>query len=133
MDEPPILLYDDRCGVCHWFVQWVLRNDSGGRFMFAPLTSRTGQLLLARHRVGADVDSVVVIHQEQAFVKSSAVLEVFREIGGVWRILRVSALVPRAWRDACYDAFARRRSRLAARLRLGCDLPTLRTRRRFLD
>src|SRR5882724_9591613 len=44
MDEPPILLYDDDCGVCHWAVRFVLKNDSRRRFVFAALRSRTGQL-----------------------------------------------------------------------------------------
>ena len=100
--------------------------------MFAPLASRTGQTLLARHEVPAEVDSVVLVRDGAALIRSDAVLRIGRDLGGLWRFLGVFWLFPRPWRDAVYDAFAHRRSGIARRLRLACDLPTLETRGRFL-
>ena len=133
MGSPSILLYDNSCGVCHWLVRFVLRNDPASSFMFAPLDSRVGRELLARHHLTGEVDSVVVVHAGAALVRSDAVLRVLRELGGCWRILGVFRLLPRPWRDAGYDAFARRRSAVAQRLGLACELPTLETRGRFLN
>ena len=48
------------------------------------------------------------------------------------RLLAVVGVLPRPWRDALYDAFARRRQRIAQRFRLTCTLPTASERRRFL-
>lgn len=133
MASPSILLYDNGCGVCHWLVRFVLRNDQTCHFMFAPLESETGRKLLAQHHVPPDVDSVVVIQGAVALVRSDAVLQIMRQLGGFWRLLGVLGLVPRRWRDACYDAVARHRSTVARRFGLGCELPTLENRGRFLD
>lgn len=132
MAEPPILLYDNGCGVCHWAVQFVLKNDTRGRIMFAPLDSRVGHDLRARYQVPADIDSVVLIDRGRAALRSDAALDVVREIGGFWRILTLFAVLPRGVRDFLYDTIARRRERISARFRLTCAPPTAAERSRFL-
>jgi predicted DCC family thiol-disulfide oxidoreductase YuxK len=129
----PILLFDDRCGVCHWLVRFVLRHDAQGHFRFAALDSRIGHALRREHAVNQSVDAVVLIADRQAFVASDAVIRLFRGLGWPWRLLAATAVVPRRWRDAGYAAFAARRAAISRRFGLACTLPTIEERTRFLD
>lgn len=127
-----ILLYDDACGLCHWLVRLVLTNDRVGRIVFAPLQSTVGKALVADRGVPAGVDSVVLVDRDGAWTRSEAVLRIVRRLGFPWALLGAGRLLPRRWRDAWYDAIARRRGRIAQRFGLACRVPTLPLRERFL-
>lgn len=133
MGEPAVLLYDNGCGVCHWLVRLVLRNDPAGRFMFAPLDSPAGEALGRRHLGNRVVDSVVLIDEGNAFIRSDAVIHIARRLGWPWRLLAVMNVLPQRWRDAGYDRFAARREAVSRRFGLRCALPTIEEQARFLD
>lgn len=134
MDNPePLLLYDGDCGVCSAAVQFILRHDHHARFSFAALDSPIAGELLATHGVPAGVDSVVVLDGGRAYLRSAAIFQVLRRLGGAWHLLLVGRVIPRRWADAGYDWFARRRGWFSARLGLAsCPVPTSAERARFL-
>ncbi|MGH7719482.1 MAG: thiol-disulfide oxidoreductase DCC family protein, partial [Gemmatimonadaceae bacterium] len=109
----PILLYDGVCGLCDRFVQFVLRHDRRGTMRFAPLQGQLGQKTLAtinQHAGSSPIDSVVLLCDDRTLVRSDAVMEVLRYLGGRWHALAVlGRVVPRSLRDRLYDAVARRR------------------------
>lgn len=133
MTNPPILLYDHACGVCHWLVRFVLRHDRLARFRFAGLDSPTGRALRLAHRVDPSLDSVVLVDGGSALVRSDAVIQVLRRLGWPWRIGAGMVVLPRRWRDAGYDALAARRALLASGFGLTCRGATLEESTRFLD
>ena len=129
----PLLLYDGECGFCDGTVQFVLRRDPGGALAFATLQGAQGRRLLAEHPALAGVDSVIWVDADGPRVRTDAVLRLGRYLGGPWALLAaLGRLVPRALRDAAYDAFARRRYRWFGRVD-ACALPAPEERRRFLD
>lgn len=69
---------------------------------------------------------------ERLLLRSEAVREAWRYLGGPWRILAVlSAVVPRRWRDRLYDLVARHRHSLSGGRQ--CLIPAPAQRERFLD
>lgn len=143
MARPPApdsrtLLYDGLCGFCDHAVQFVLARDRHRRLRFAPLQGDFARGVLARHPALSRVDSLVLVEAgpgdagERVFVRSDGALRVARHLGGAWRAAEVFRLVPRALRDAAYDAFAKRRYRMFGR-RAACAVPTPEQRARFLD
>ncbi|BAH39343.1 hypothetical protein GAU_2301 [Gemmatimonas aurantiaca T-27] len=138
----PVLLYDGECGVCAESVQFVLAHErpSGraGRppLHFAPLQGTFGRTTQAAVTALQGVDSVVWVQPQRSgpahmLVKSDAVLAVLHYLGGVWSVLGVLGRgLPRRWRDALYDAVARRRLGLRAPR---CLLPFVVGPSRFLD
>jgi len=126
-----ILLFDGTCALCHGVVKWILRRDRSGTMCFAPLDSAIGREALRRLPSLAGVDSVVLLHREGAWIKSTAALEVARYVGGPWSVALLGYLVPRPWRDALYDYVARTRFARFGRAE-ACDLPTPETRTRFI-
>lgn len=127
-----ILLYDGVCGLCDRTVQWILRRDPGGAMRFATLQGEIGRTALHRLPQLADVDSVVLLHPGGAWVRSTAVLEIARYVGGVWGLAVIGYIVPRAIRDWVYDQVAKRRYATFGKFD-ACPLPTPETRARFLD
>lgn len=115
----------------------MLRHDRLGTLKFAPLDSPFGEAVRARHPALARVDSVVWYEpadgkaEERLFTRSSAALRVARYLGGFWRLLLVTGLIPTFIRDALYDLVARHRHKLTP----GgphCLVPTAEQRARFL-
>jgi predicted DCC family thiol-disulfide oxidoreductase YuxK len=133
----PVLYYDGECGVCTRSVELVLRHDRRRTLRFASLRGEYGAALLARHPELRGVDSMLWVepvtgsNAERVLVRSEAVLEVVRYLGGWWRVALASRVIPRALRDAGYAWFARHRGRFGRAT--ACRVPTPAERSRFLD
>jgi predicted DCC family thiol-disulfide oxidoreductase YuxK len=140
--QTPVLLYDGECGVCAESVQFVLAHERSSAetvrplLRFAPLQGTFAQRIHAAVPALAGIDAVVWVLPQPAgpahvLVKSDAVLAVLRYLGGAWRLLgQLGGVLPRAWRDALYDAVARRRRGLRAQR---CLLPFVVGPSRFLE
>lgn len=134
MDEPrrAVVLFDGVCNFCNASVNFIARRDPVGQFQFAPLESDVGRKLLAETGLaGQDIDSVVLVDGERAFVKSTAALRIARQLRGAWPLMAVFLVVPRFLRDAVYDFIARNRYRWFGR-REECMIPSADLRARFL-
>lgn len=127
-----ILLYDGVCGLCNGFVQFVLKRDKLGAMHFATLQGELGQAALRQLPEIADVDSVVLLHRDGAWVRSTAALEVARYLGGPWSATLAAYALPRLLRDWLYDFVARRRYGWFGRFD-ACPIPSAETLARFLD
>lgn len=127
-----ILLYDGVCGLCNRFVQFVLRRDTIGSMRFATLQGELGKAALRQLPEIADVDSVILLHREGAWVRSTAALEVARYLGGRWSATLAAYAVPRILRDWVYDLIAKRRYRWFGK-HDSCPVPPPEVKERFLD
>jgi len=125
-----ILLYDGECGLCQRAVRWMLRHDTRGRLLYAPLQQGLAGEVFARHALDAQRtnSAVLVLHfgepTERVAVRSDAILGCLSVIGGRWACIAVVArLVPRALRDLVYNWLARNRYRIVADGK-SCSIPT---------
>lgn len=129
----PIILFDGDCAFCSASVRFIIRRDPHARFRFAPLNSPAAARLLAEHNAPTPLpDSLILLDAQALHVRSTAALRIARRLRFPWPLLSILTLIPRAWRDALYDAFARRRKRILSS-RPHCELPTPDVARRFLD
>lgn len=126
-----IVLFDGVCNFCNGSVNFIIRNDPDKRFRFAPLQSDVGQKLRAKFDIGEDVDSIILVEDEQAFMHSTAALHIARGLGGIWSIGYVFILIPAFIRDWFYKLFAKYRYKLFGK-RDVCMMPTADVRGRFL-
>ena len=128
----PVLLFDGVCNLCHGAVRFVLDHDREARFRFAPLQSEVGRALLARFELDpAALDTIVLIDEAGAHLRSDAALRIARRLGAPWSWLGPLAAIPRPLRDAVYDFIARRRYRWFGRKDV-CPIPRPEWRERFL-
>ncbi len=131
-EEKQILLFDGVCNLCNRMVQFTIKRDPEGKFRFASLQSKSGQSLLRRFGLPTDQhETFVYVRGDQFFLRSSAALEVFKELGGAWKLLYIFKIIPLPVRDAVYDLIASSRYRLAGR-RDTCMMPTPELKKRFL-
>jgi predicted DCC family thiol-disulfide oxidoreductase YuxK len=137
-DSNPIVLYDGVCGLCNRLVQFILKHDSRDRFRFASLQSDFAQGLMTRHGVDPhDLDTVYVVKNyqqpdEALLARSDAILNMLKNLGGIWSLAGIGRVLPRAFRDAVYKLVARNRYRVFGKHE-SCMLPEPKHRAKFLD
>ena len=132
MDSQPIVLFDGVCNFCDGAVNFVIARDKAGIFRFAPLQSEAGRELVAKYEIPEDVDSVIRIDNDRAYLHSDAALHIAKRLGGGWRFLTAFAVLPRFVRDWFYRMFAKNRYRLFGK-KDACMMPTPEIRGRFLS
>lgn len=103
--------------------------------MFAPLQSRTAELLLDQSGPAAAAqvpETVLLVDDGRIYSESTAALRVLRRLTFPWNLAYVLVVVPKPIRDAVYAAVARRRYRWFGK-RDVCMIPTPELRARFLE
>ncbi len=129
----PVMLFDGVCVLCSRSVRFILRHERDHALLFAPMQSRAGQMLLARHDLPPDDwDSFVLIEGDRVLTKSRAALALARRLRAPWRWLRVAAVLPQFLADRLYGWVARNRYRWFG-LNDACFLPAPSERARFLE
>ena len=127
-----VLLFDGVCNLCNGLVQFVIKRDPAGQFRFAALQSEVGQKLMKALRVPVrDLETLVLIKDGKALIKSAAALTLLRELGGFWSWFYALRVIPVPVRDWVYDLIARSRYSLFGK-RKTCMIPTKDMKRRFL-
>jgi predicted DCC family thiol-disulfide oxidoreductase YuxK len=128
----PTILFDGVCNLCNGAVQFVINRDRPGKFRFASLQSTVGKSYLQKFNLKPDVYSIILIKDNRVLDKSSAVLEIARDLSGLWPALSVFKIVPKVFRDAVYDFIAKRRYKWFGK-KDECMIPTPELKARFLE
>jgi predicted DCC family thiol-disulfide oxidoreductase YuxK len=127
-----IVLFDGVCRFCNGWVQFILRHDKHDRFRFSPLQSDFAQsLLIAKQLQNESMDSVVLVEGSKVLTHSSAVLQIFKRLGGGWSLLALFNVVPRPIRDIVYRFIAKRRYQLFGK-HDSCMIPDANVRSKFI-
>ena len=72
MQSKPIILFDGICNLCNGAVQFIIRHDPDGKFLFASLQSETGQQLLKQYNLPAtDFTSFTLVQDDTVYTKST--------------------------------------------------------------
>lgn len=126
-----VLLFDGVCNFCNDSVNFIICRDHDKKFKFAPLQSDIGIEMRKKYGIADDVDSVVLIENDQAYMHSTAALRIARNLGGIYSVAYGFIIVPAFIRDFFYKTFAKNRYRLFGKKEM-CMMPTPDVRERFL-
>lgn len=110
MHHEPLILFDGICNLCSASVRFVIRRDPEKQFRFASLQSQLG-VRLTRQYGCPELDSMLLISEGQAFMRSTAALTMLRMIGGPWALMYAFIIVPPFVRDRIHDFIGHRRYR----------------------
>ncbi len=133
MNNCPVILFDGVCNLCNGAVQFVIKRDTKKYFSFASLQSVEGQKLLNEHHLPAsDINSFVLIENEQAFTRSAAALRVTKKLNALWPLLYGFMIVPKFIRDGVYNWVAKNRYKWFGK-KDACMIPTPELKARFLN
>ncbi|UZT99853.1 DCC1-like thiol-disulfide oxidoreductase family protein [Chryseobacterium fluminis] len=130
--EKHIVFFDGDCGVCNFWVQWILERDKKDEFLFASLQSDFGQKFLSERSLDTKVFNTLYLWKpEQYYVeKSQAVLKIAGLLGGIYKLSGIGKIIPRFLSDQVYDMVSRNRMKLANQK---CYLPTPHQRKKFIE
>lgn len=134
----PIVLYDGVCGLCNGLTKFLLKHDANDRLRYAALQSHFSRELLTRHSANPDdLDTVYVVvgygeAGERLLERSTAILYLAGQLGGIWKLGKLGMWVPRPLRDAAYKLVAKNRYRLFGKYDV-CMMPDPKYRDKFLD
>jgi len=133
MPNPPIILFDGVCNLCNNSVQFVIKHDTDNKFMFAALQSPTGQALLQQYNLPQqELNSFVLIKDEKVYLKSTAALNVAKNLNGPVKLLYGFIIVPEFIRNAVYNFIAKNRYKWFGK-KESCMIPTPALQSRFLN
>lgn len=125
------VFYDGECGFCNYWVSWILKRDHKDQFMFASLQGNFGQNFLWDRGLDRKQYNTLYLWKPESFylVKSEAVLEIAKILGGSVGLLAKMNIFPRFFSDIIYDRIAANRQKLKA----DCTLPTAQQRKKFVE
>jgi predicted DCC family thiol-disulfide oxidoreductase YuxK len=132
MHSKPIILFDGVCNLCNGAIQFVIRHDPNEKFLFTSLQSKAGQQLLTQYQLPlTEFTSFILLQHNNIYTKSTAALQVAKQISGAWACLYIFIIVPRFIRDAVYNWIAQNRYRWFGKQET-CMMPTPELKARFL-
>jgi len=128
-----VVFFDGVCNLCNWSVDFVIRRDPKGVFKFASLQSDVAAKLLVAHDVDPEaLQTIILLKNNRVYYRSDAVLEICKDLSGLWPLLSVFRVIPRSIRDAVYLLISRNRYRWFGQ-RDTCRVPTPQEQERFLS
>ena len=106
-----IILFDGVCNLCDASVHYVIKHDKNDLFRFVALQSDLGQTILKHIGINpTHIDSVILYEPEVAYYyKSSAALEIAKELKGIFTLATLFQIAPTGLRDFIYDFVAKNR------------------------
>ena len=96
-----VIKFDGVCNLCNGFVQFVVKRDKKAYFNFSTLQDSDN--------VKKEYQTIILEKNAERLEKSTAVLEIARNLSGLWPYLYLLLLVPKPLRDYVYSIIAKNR------------------------
>jgi len=126
------VFYDGDCGMCNFWVQWILKKDGRKLFLFSALQSEFGQKFLKERNLENRNFNTLYLWKPNSFynTKSHAVFSIAKILGGKYSVFGYFNVFPKIITDFVYDRIAANRHRISERQ---CVLPTEEEKSRFIE
>lgn len=103
-----IVLFDGICNLCNGAVKFIMKHDRLKKFSFVPLQSAKGKSLMKNYGLPEDkYDTIIYLKGENHYELSAAVLHIFKDLGGIWKLFYAFIIIPPFIRDFFYRIIAR--------------------------
>ena len=119
------VIYDAGCNLCTGIVRFVKRRKIGSRFRFIPLQSEDGRQMLILAGLPSDkADTVVYQTDKGVYLRSTAVLNILKDLGGLWTLFYIFIIIPSPVRDYGYKVVSQNRYIIFGK-KNSCDVQSL--------
>jgi predicted DCC family thiol-disulfide oxidoreductase YuxK len=82
-----LVLFDGICNLCNGAVQFIIKRDPRQKFRFASLQSKAAQQYIRHFSLsGPRLSTILLIKNDKVYTRSSAALEIARELSGMWPV-----------------------------------------------
>ena len=105
-----IVFYDGDCGLCQRSISFLSKIDGKKALIFAPLNGETYKILF---KESSQLSTVVFYNKQRIFIKSEAIIEVLKVLGGIKILVVLLRIFPLKFRDWIYDLIADRRKNVS--------------------
>lgn len=130
--QKPIVLFDGVCNYCNAMVNFAIRNDRSAGLQFAALQSAPGTALRKQFNIGTDVDSLILIENNEAYTYADAALRICKYLDWPAKILYAFNIVPSFISTPVYKWIAKNRYKWFGKKDV-CMVPSADVKKRFLD
>jgi len=100
-----IVFFDGVCSLCNGFIDFLIRIDKKRRLRYASLQGNTAK----KHGIQGSLETMIYWDGKKSYLRSSGVLRLLWDLGGLWKLTAIFYLVPRFIRDAIYNWVAKNR------------------------
>ncbi len=102
-----LILFDGVCNFCNFWVNFIIDHDDKRYFKFAPLQSDIAQRILVEKKIDIlKIDSIILVVNDQVFFKSTAAMQIAKNLNGLLKMLYIFSIIPAPLRDLIYDSIA---------------------------
>ena len=131
-NDTSIILFDGVCNFCNSSVNKIIKHDKKNKFKFAALQSETGKKLLEKHSIDSTkIDSIILIENDTAFIKSTAILKISKQMSGLYPLAYGFIIIPTFIRNSVYDFIAKNRYKWFGK-KDSCMIPTEEVKSKFI-
>lgn len=129
-----IILFDGVCNLCDSSVQYIISKDKKDIFRFVSLQSELGIKILNHIGINPNEMKSIVLYKPGTayYLKSVAILEILKNIGGRYKLLSIFSFVPKVITDFFYDFIAKNRYKWYGK-KDSCMIPTTELKSKFLE
>ncbi len=123
-----VVVFDGLCILCNKSLDLLMRLDKAKVLRYTSLQGEFVQTL----DVEPDTDSIIFYEDGKLYYKSTAILKILRNLGGIWVFVNIFYLIPRVMRDFIYDVIAKYRYKLFGKME-SCRMPKKDEQSLFID
>lgn len=131
-DDKPVIVFDGYCALCSGFADFITKHDRKKALRLLPAQSELGEALYAHYGLKPDdYETNLLIEDGLVRVKSDGSLAMLAYLGWPWKLLSISRIFPRGFRDWVYGIIAQNRLKWFGQKTV-CHLPRPEDADRFL-
>ena len=105
-----IVLFDGVCNLCSRVVNFIIKRDNNNVFKFTALQSDTGIEIINKFGLEKDrIYTIILVDNEKCYQKSTAILNIVKNLRGLWKLFYGLILIPPFLRNPLYDFIAKNR------------------------
>ena len=112
MKTTSLIVFDDECSFCSYWVNFIIRHDNKKSFFFVGLQTELGTYLLDRYKL-QDIDSIILIDDNSAKIHSNAILNILKNMDRPYSFLYYFHVLPIKLLDYVYKLIASTRHSLS--------------------
>jgi predicted DCC family thiol-disulfide oxidoreductase YuxK len=101
------VVFDNNCNLCNRFARFLSKFDKKRKLHFAGQEQDFLKIFLKSSK--SFQNSILYISSRNVYVKSTAVIKILYQLGGLWKTSLLLLIIPVKIRDFIYDRIAMKR------------------------
>ena len=130
MTSTAIIIFDGECNLCSNSVNFIIARDKEKYFKFLSLQHPKAEELL-KGKIDFRPDSVILIEDNNAYIRSRAALKISAQLTWPWKIVSCLRILPSFLLDPLYKIIAKNRYKFWGK-RDQCMIPSAEIEDRFI-